>query len=65
MTEKVIESRHDDEIDLFDLVDDIRDKWYLVLGYFLVGVVLAVVYALNASPLYKTCLLYTSPSPRD
>ena len=31
MTEKVIESRQDDEIDLFDLVDDIRDKWYLSL----------------------------------
>jgi chain length determinant protein (polysaccharide antigen chain regulator) len=64
MTEKVIESRQDDEIDLFDLVDDIRERWYLVLGYFFVGVVLAVVYALNASPLYKTELvLRDAPAP--
>ena len=37
MTEKVIESRHDDEIDLFDLVDDIRDKWYWLVGWLVVG----------------------------
>jgi chain length determinant protein (polysaccharide antigen chain regulator) len=65
MTEKVIESRQDDEIDLFDLIDDIRDKWYLVLGYFFVGVVLAVVYALNASPLYKTELVLRDAPASD
>jgi chain length determinant protein (polysaccharide antigen chain regulator) len=65
MTEKVIESRQDDEIDLFDLVDDIREKWYLVLGYFFVGVVLAVVYALNASPLYKAELVLREASVSD
>ena len=65
MTEKVIESRQDDEIDLFDLVDDIREKWYLVLGYFFVGVVLAVVYALNASPLYKTELVLRDAPASD
>ena len=34
-----------DEIDLFDLIDDIKDKWYWLVGTVLVTVVLAGLYA--------------------
>tara|TARA_B110000008_G_scaffold239064_1_gene245616 strand:- start:398 stop:1555 length:1158 start_codon:yes stop_codon:yes gene_type:complete len=65
MTEKVIESRQDDEIDLFDLVDDIRDKWYWLVGWLVVGSILATVYAFTVSPLYRTELILRDAPESD
>lgn len=65
MTEKVIESRHDDEIDLFDLVDDIREKWYWLVGCLVVGSILATVYAYTATPLYRTELILRDAPESD
>ncbi|WP_276668927.1 Wzz/FepE/Etk N-terminal domain-containing protein [Thalassolituus oleivorans] len=48
----------EDEIDLFDLIDDIKDKWYWLVGTTVVGVALAVLYALLATPTYQTELVY-------
>jgi len=65
MTEKVIESRQDDEIDLFDLIDDIREKWYWLVGCLVVGSILATVYAYTASPLYRTELILRDAPESD
>ena len=48
----------EDEIDLFDLIDDIKSKWYWLVGTAFVGVVVAVLYALLATPTYRTELVY-------
>ena len=53
MSDQQTNSRSD-EIDLFDLVDDIRDKWYWLVGFSVIGGILAVIYALSATPLYRT-----------
>ncbi len=53
MSDQQTNSRSD-EIDLFDLVDDIRDKWYWVVGLTLVGVLFAIVYVSIATPVYRT-----------
>lgn len=65
MTEEVINHRQDDEIDLFDLVDDIRDKWYWLIGCLVVGSILATVYAFTASPLYRTELVLRDAPASD
>ena len=48
----------EDEIDLFDLIDDINSKWYWLVGTAFAGVVVAVLYALLATPTYRTELVY-------
>jgi chain length determinant protein (polysaccharide antigen chain regulator) len=53
MSDQQANSRSD-EIDLFDLVDDIRDKWYWVVGVSILGALLAIVYAVTTTPLYRT-----------
>jgi chain length determinant protein (polysaccharide antigen chain regulator) len=52
----------EDEIDLFDLIDDIKSKWYWLVGTAFVGVVVAVLYALLAIPTYRTELVYKDVS---
>lgn len=47
----------EDEIDLFDLVDDLKEKWYWIVGTVIFAVVLAVIYAFIATPVYKTELI--------
>lgn len=47
----------EDEIDLFDLVDDLKEKWYWIVGIVIFAVVLAVIYAFTAMPVYKTDLI--------
>lgn len=48
----------DDEIDLFDLVDDIKEKWKWLVGTGSVCVILAALYAFLAKPVYQTELVY-------
>lgn len=50
-------SAHDDEIDLFDLLDDIKQKWYWLIGAGFICTLLAGIYAFLASPVYKTDLI--------
>ncbi|MAS24028.1 MAG: hypothetical protein CMI03_02565 [Oceanospirillaceae bacterium] len=52
-----------DEVDLFDLLDDLQDKWYWALGAFLITLVLAVVYAYVATPVYQTEAIITDVPP--
>ncbi len=47
-----------DEIDLFDLIDDIKEKWYWLIGTGLVSVVLAGLYAFMATPTFQTEVVY-------
>lgn len=65
MTEDVIQHRQEDEIDLFDLVDDIRDKWYWLVGCLVIGSLLAAAYAFTASPLYRTELVLRDAPASD
>tara|TARA_B100001109_G_scaffold167044_1_gene136098 strand:+ start:53536 stop:54606 length:1071 start_codon:yes stop_codon:yes gene_type:complete len=57
--------RDSDEIDLFDLIDDIKAKWYWVIGTVIVAIVLALGYLLKASPVYETEVVYKSVMPAD
>jgi len=54
MSEVSQNPHHEDEIDLFDLVDDVRDKWYWLVGSVLIGMVFAIAYAVTATPVYET-----------
>lgn len=65
MAEQPVNVAHDDEIDLFDLVDDIKDKWYWMLGTMIAGMVLAFVYAFTATPEFKTDAIITDVSPSE
>lgn len=65
MTEDVIKHRQEDEIDLFDLVDDIRDKWYWLVGCLVLGGLLATAYAFTATPLYRTELVLRDAPASD
>ena len=65
MTEHMNHQPHDDEIDLFDLIDDIRDKWYWLLGSLVVGAALAIAYAMTATPQYQTEATITEAAPSE
>jgi len=65
MAEMPVKQNTDDEIDLFDLVDDVADKWYWLLGCFVLGVVVAVIYVVVAVPGYRTSSVITEVSPAD
>jgi chain length determinant protein (polysaccharide antigen chain regulator) len=65
MTENVNHQSHEDEIDLFDLVDDIRDKWYWLVGSLLAGIALAVAYVMTATPEYQTEATITEAAPSE
>ena len=65
MTENMNHQSHEDEIDLFDLVDDIRDKWYWLVGSLLAGVALALAYVMIATPEYKAEAILTETSPSE
>jgi len=54
-----------DEIDLFDLIDDIKAKWYWLIGTVVAVVCLAVIYLLLVRPVYQTEVVYKSVSPAD
>lgn len=51
------QNERNDEIDLFDLIDDLKDKWYWIAGTVALVVVLAAAYAFRAVPVYKTELV--------
>ncbi|MEC7545517.1 MAG: Wzz/FepE/Etk N-terminal domain-containing protein [Pseudomonadota bacterium] len=65
MAEQPVSVSHDDDIDIFDLVDDIKDKWYWMLGTMVAGVLLAFVYAFTATPEFKTDAIITDVSPSE
>ena len=65
MTENINHQSHDDEIDLFDLVDDIRDKWYWLVGSLLAGIALALSYVMTATPEYQTEATITEAAPSE
>jgi len=65
MAEMPVKQNTDDEIDLFDLVDDVVDKWYWLVGTLFLGVVLAALYAFTAVPVFKTQAVITKSSPSD
>lgn len=50
------------EIDLFDLADDIRDKWQWLAGTVVVCLTLALAYAFLATPGYQTEIVYKEVS---
>lgn len=47
-----------DEIDLFDLVDDVKEQWHWLVGVGLACALLALVYAFVATPVYQAELVY-------
>ena len=55
MVQQVV--RDQDEIDLFDLIDDIRSKWRWLLAGFVVCFGVAIVYALLVAPVYQTSVV--------
>ncbi|MEK9767151.1 MAG: Wzz/FepE/Etk N-terminal domain-containing protein, partial [Thalassolituus sp.] len=57
-----VKQNADEEIDLFDLVDDVVDKWYWLVGALVAGVVVAALYAFIAVPVYKTQAVVTQSS---
>lgn len=57
MTEQ---SYQDDEIDLFDLFDDIKTHWRWVLGTFLMALLAGVVYAFLVTPIFKAKIELTA-----
>ena len=65
MADVDIHQRYEDEIDLFDLIDDIKDKWYWLVGCTLAGALAALVYVLVATPEYETEALITDTSPSE
>ncbi|TNC86641.1 MAG: hypothetical protein CSH37_03455 [Thalassolituus sp.] len=65
MAEQPVSVSHDDDIDIFDLVDDIKDKWYWMLGTMVAVVLLAFVYAFTATPEFKTDAIITDVSPSE
>lgn len=56
MDEKMQENM--DEIDLFDLVDDIKEQWRWLLGTGIACVLAALCYAYLATPVYQAELVY-------
>lgn len=54
----VVNTNHDDEIDLFDLIDHIREKWYWLIGCILVSFVLAFSYVSTVTPVYQTEIIF-------
>ena len=58
-------STANDEIDLFDLLDDIRDKWYWVAGSTVVCIIAAALYILQATPVYQTEVVYKPVAVAD
>ncbi|MEK9713450.1 MAG: Wzz/FepE/Etk N-terminal domain-containing protein [Thalassolituus sp.] len=62
MAEMPVKQNADEEIDLFDLVDDVVDKWYWLVGALVAGVVVAALYAFIAVPVYKTQAVVTQSS---
>ncbi|MDF1762612.1 MAG: Wzz/FepE/Etk N-terminal domain-containing protein [Oleibacter sp.] len=57
MNEINLKQNHD-EIDLIDLLDDIKSKWYWIVGATFIGIALAIVYAVLSTPVYETSLVY-------
>ena len=55
----------DDEIDLFDLIDDVKDKWQWAVGSAAVVTLLALVYAFWATPTYRSELVFKPASEAE
>ncbi|MBE0483827.1 MAG: LPS O-antigen chain length determinant protein WzzB [Bacterioplanes sp.] len=58
-------SGYSDEIDLFDLFDDIKQKWYWLIGSGFVCVFLSALYAFLATPTYKADFVFKPVSDAD
>ncbi|MDF1762613.1 MAG: Wzz/FepE/Etk N-terminal domain-containing protein [Oleibacter sp.] len=65
MNDASIKKTQSDEIDLFDLIDDIKQFWHWVLGFIILGVVAASAYIFIASPLYRTTAVIKDASAGD
>ncbi|MAY13913.1 MAG: hypothetical protein CMI06_01100 [Oceanospirillaceae bacterium] len=60
-----VNSVSSDEIDLFDLIDDIKEKWYWLVGTVVLSLCLALVYAYTTTPVYQTEVVYKEVSDVD
>lgn len=49
---------HTDEIDLFDLIDDIKDQWQWLVGVGFIVTLAALLYAFLATPTYETEVVF-------
>lgn len=56
---------NNDEIDLFDLIDDIKDKWYWLIGTVVLSLCLAFAYLYKVTPVYQTEVVYKEVSDAD
>lgn len=54
-----------DEIDLFDLIDDVKDKWQWAVGTAVIVTLLALFYAYWATPIYRSELVFKSASEAE
>lgn len=52
----------DDEIDLFDLLDDLKEKWYWLAGTIALTLLAAIAYAWSATAIYQTEIVVKSVS---
>lgn len=60
-----IKNYADDEIDLFDLIDDIKENWRWLIGSGVVCVLAALIYALVATPTFQTEIVYKPVKEAD
>lgn len=55
----------DDEIDLFELLEDVKNKWRWVVASFVACTAVAVIYALLAQPVYQAELVFRPSTNTD
>lgn len=65
MAEQPVNVTRDDEIDLFDLVDDIKNKWIWVVGSTLTFLLLAIFYCAKSEPLYQVDTVLKHVEPKE
>lgn len=55
----------DDEIDLFELFEDIKEQWRWLIGSVITVTLAALVYALIATPTFQTEVIYRPATDAD
>lgn len=65
MAEQPVNATHHDEIDLFDLVDDVKNKWTWVVGFTVVFLSVVILYCAISKPLYQVDVVLKHVEPKE